>query len=404
MKRSIYRSLRAELVIYSIISLILAIATEFVIGVILVMVANTFGVSHSGYGRKKIMNGSNMYETGSLPDYHGIRHWNKNTLVFIMFLILLLGFLLFIFYFLILSRRITRDMSYISNCISDIAAGEMDVRIVDINREDEIGEIVTQVNRMSEEIQRLMKSERDALQANKDMIACVAHDLRTPLTSIIGYLQLATDTDKYSVEERQKYAHIATRKAVRMQRLIEDLFSYTKLMSGEISLHRSEIDIVKLVEQMTEEFYPLFMENNLEYTLKQNVYSLIVNVDGELIARAISNLISNAVKYGKDGKAVYIEVEKYDTELQIRVTNFGLVIPQESLEHIFDKFYRVEGSRSVQTGGTGLGLNIAQEIAVLHGGSITAESGVNGTCFTIALPLKKDINNIKMEESDDDTK
>ena len=136
-----------------------------------------------------------------------------------------------------------------------------------------------------------------------------------------------------------------------------------------------------------EEFYPLFMENNLEYTLEQNVYSLIMDVDGELIARAVSNLISNAVKYGKDGKAVHIELEKYDSELQIRVTNFGLIIPEDSVEHIFDRFYRVEGSRSSQTGGTGLGLNIAQEIAVLHGGKITVRSGINGTCFTIALPI-----------------
>lgn len=263
----------------------------------------------------------------------------------------------------------------------------MEIQITGINREDEIGEVVTQVNRMHSEIERLMKSEREALQANKEMITCVAHDLRTPLTSIIGYLQLATDVEKYPVEERQKYASIAMRKADRMQGLIEELFSYTKLMSGEITLHRSSIDIVKLVEQMTEEFYPLFMENNLEYTLEQNVYSLILDVDGELIARAVSNLISNAVKYGKDGKAVYIELEKYDSELQIRVTNFGLIIPEDSVEHIFDRFYRVESSRSSQTGGTGLGLNIAQEIAVLHGGKITVRSGINGTCFTIALPI-----------------
>ena len=191
-------------------------------------------------------------------------------------------------------------------------------------------------------------------------------------------------------------ANIAMRKANRMQGLIEELFNYTKLMSGEITLHKDNIDIVKLVGQMTEEFYPLFMENNLEYTLRQNINSLIMEVDGELIARAVSNLISNAVKYGKDGKAVHIEIEKYDTELQIRVTNFGLVIPEESIEHIFDKFYRVESSRSAQTGGTGLGLNIAQEIAILHGGKITVQSSVKGTCFTIALPVnstKDDENN-----------
>lgn len=374
--------------IYAVISLMLALVTEFVIGFILVMVARTFGVSKHGYGKNMLIDPKEVYKSeNKFLGYNSIKHWNKDTLIVIMFIILFMGFLLFMIYFLLITRRITKDMGYISNCISNIAAGEMGVRITGINRDDEIGEIVLQVNHMSDEIERLMKSEREALQANKDMIACVAHDLRTPLTSIIGYLQLATDTEKYELEERQKYACIAMRKANRMQGLIEELFSYTKLMSGEISLHRSSIDIVKLVEQMTEEFYPLFMENNLEYSLKQNVYSLVMEVDGELIARAVSNLISNAVKYGKDGKTVYIEIERYEKELQIRVTNFGLVIPEESLEHIFDKFYRVENSRSSQTGGTGLGLNIAQEIAILHGGKITVKSGIKGTCFTIALPI-----------------
>lgn len=388
MKHSIYRSLRGELVIYSIISMMLAVITEFTLGIIVAKIARSFGAKRVKYGKDINISPDKTYQpNGFLPNYRGIRHWNKDTLMAVMFIILLLGFLLFIFYFLLLTRRITKDMSYISNYISNIASGDMDVQITGINREDEIGEIVTQVNRMYAEIERLMKSEREALQANKEMITCVAHDLRTPLTSIIGYLQLATDISKYPVEERQKYASIAMRKANRMQGLIEELFNYTKLMSGEITLHRSNIDIVKLVEQMTEEFYPLFMENNLEYTLEQNVYSLILYVDGELIARAVSNLISNAVKYGKDGKAVRIELEKYDSELQIRVTNFGLIIPEESVEHIFDRFYRVESSRSSQTGGTGLGLNIAQEIAVLHGGKITVRSGINGTCFTIALPI-----------------
>lgn len=388
MKHSIYRSLRGELVIYSIISMMLAVITEFTLGIIVAKIARSFGAKRVKYGKDINISPDKTYQpNGFLPNYRGIRHWNKDTLMAVMFIILLLGFLLFIFYFLLLTRRITKDMSYISNYISNIASGDMDVQITGINREDEIGEIVTQVNRMYAEIERLMKSEREALQANKEMITCVAHDLRTPLTSIIGYLQLATDISKYPVEERQKYASIAMRKANRMQGLIEELFNYTKLMSGEITLHRSNIDIVKLVEQMTEEFYPLFMENNLEYTLEQNVYSLILYVDGELIARAVSNLISNAVKYGKDGKAVHIELEKYDSELQIRVTNFGLIIPEESVEHIFDRFYRVESSRSSQTGGTGLGLNIAQEIAVLHGGKITVRSGINGTCFTIALPI-----------------
>ena len=107
------------------------------------------------------------------------------------------------------------------------------------------------------------------------------------------------------------------------------------------------------------------------------------------MARAVQNLISNAIKYGKEGKRVFVEVEKFEKEIQVRVTNFGLIIPKESLERIFERFYRVEDSRSMQTGGTGLGQNIGRQIVVLHGGMIKVESDIDGTIFTIALPLEK---------------
>lgn len=388
MKRSIFKNLRAELVVYSVISMILAVFTEGIIIFILSVVGSALGISDKGYGRVAAHNmvGREEKKHMRLPDYHAIKRWNHDTIIGIMLVIVLFAVIFFIMYFLILTRNIIKDIEYISGGISQIASGDMNEKL-EVHRNDEIGEIVVQVNKMSDDIKRLVEAEREAMQTNKDMITCVAHDLRTPLTSVLGYLQLATDTEKYSVEERQKYARIAMKKANRLQGLIEDLFSYTKLMSGEITLHYNEIDIVKLIEQMVEEFYPLFKENELEYTLKYNVDSLIMNIDGEMIARAIQNLISNAIKYGKDGKKVFIELEKFEHEVQIRVTNFGLIIPPESLEHIFDKFYRVEESRSSQTGGTGLGLNIAKEIAVLHGGTIDVTSGSNGTCFTIALPL-----------------
>lgn len=388
MKRSIFKNLRAELVVYSVISMILAVFTEGIIIFILSVVGSALGISDKGYGRVAAHNmvGREEKKHMRLLDYHAIKRWNHDTIIGIMLVIVLFAVIFFIMYFLILTRNIIKDIEYISGGISQIASGDMNEKL-EVHRNDEIGEIVVQVNKMSDDIKRLVEAEREAMQTNKDMITCVAHDLRTPLTSVLGYLQLATDTEKYSVEERQKYARIAMKKANRLQGLIEDLFSYTKLMSGEITLHYNEIDIVKLIEQMVEEFYPLFKENELEYTLKYNVDSLIMNIDGEMMARAIQNLISNAIKYGKDGKKVFIELEKFEHEVQIRVTNFGLIIPPESLEHIFDKFYRVEESRSSQTGGTGLGLNIAKEIAVLHGGTIDVTSGSNGTCFTIALPL-----------------
>lgn len=381
-----------KLVLYSVASLVMALVTEFGIGMLLYSVSTMMGAANTGYGfrqkrpdrfpKSRIQNANGtVWST-----LHRLQRMERSTLYTIIIVIVIVGMLLFILYFLLLTRRITKDLSYISNRITDIARGNL-YETISINRQDEIGEIAYRVNEMTAEIIRLMKSEREALQTNKDLITCVAHDLRTPLTSVIGYLQLAMDTEKYAVEERQKYAQIASQKANRLEGLIQDLFSYTKLMSGEISLHRCDIDIVKLIEQMVEEFYPLFQDNGLQCHFSKNTEKLIMNLDPNLIARAIQNLLGNAVKYGKDGKQILISVEKMDQEVQLCVTNYGLIIPQESLNMIFEKFYRVEESRSRQTGGTGLGLNIAKEIIVLHGGTIDVESGEQGTVFTIALPL-----------------
>lgn len=351
MKHSLFKSLRAELILYVAVSMFLSVVTECICGVGLYILSSALGISYRGHGRDDgiidKMPERDPHMDGFI-NYQALKRWDKNTLIFTMLVILFFLFLFFVMYFMLITRKLTADIGYISGSIAHMAFTEGAEKI-EVRRRDEIGEIAIQINRMSEKLDALMKSEREALQTNKDMITCVAHDLRTPLTSVIGYLQLATDMEKYSEEERHKYAQIAMRKANRLQGLIEELFSYTKLMSGEITLHRSEIDIVKLVEQMVEEFYPQFNANQLEYNLSQNVKSCIIYADGELMARAVQNLISNAIKYGKDGKRVFVEVEKFEKEIQIRVTNFGLIIPKESLKRLFDKFYRVENSRSVQT-------------------------------------------------------
>lgn len=389
-----FKSIRTEIIVYCFFSVILAMITDIVLGGLIYTVSSTLGKKQydkvpvsppPGRGVRFSRHGDDLgMSTGRL-----VRHLSRNTLVSFMLVTVIATICFFIIYFLLFIKRIVKDMTYISDRIIDIADGKSDEKII-IERQDEIGEIAGRLNEMTEQINQLIKSERDALQSNKDLIACVAHDLRTPITSVKGYLDLALDTKHYDLEQRQKYVRIAQTKANRLEYLIHDLFNYTKLTSGEITLHRSKIDLVQLVEQMVEEFYPLFQEEELECTTKYNISYLEMNMDGELIARAVQNLLSNAIKYGKDGKHVYVELECLEQEVQIRVTNYGLVIPEESIKHLFDKFYRVERSRNVKTGGTGLGLNIAQEIVHLHGGRIQVTSGASGTCFTIALPLHKE--------------
>ena len=389
-----FKSIRTEIIVYCFFGVILAMITDIVLGGLIYTVSSTLGKKQydkvpvsppPGRGVRFSRHGDDLgMSTGRL-----VRHLSRDTLVSFMLVTVIATICFFIIYFLLFIKRIVKDMTYISDRIIDIADGKSDEKII-IERQDEIGEIAGRINEMTEQINQLITSERDALQSNKDLIACVAHDLRTPITSVKGYLDLALDTKHYDLEQRQKYVRIAQTKANRLEYLIHDLFNYTKLTSGEITLHRSKIDLVQLVEQMMEEFYPLFQEEELECTTKYNISYLEMNMDGELIARAVQNLLSNAIKYGKDGKHVYVELECLEQEVQIRVTNYGLVIPEESIKHLFDKFYRVERSRNVKTGGTGLGLNIAQEIVHLHGGRIQVTSGASGTCFTIALPLHKE--------------
>lgn len=389
-----FKSIRTEIIVYCFFSVILAMITDIVLGGLIYTVSSTLGKKQydkvpvsppPGRGVRFSWHGDDLgMSMGRL-----VRHLSRDTLVSFMLVTVIATICFFIIYFLLFIKRIVKDMTYISDRIIDIADGKSDEKII-IERQDEIGEIAGRINEITEQINQLITSERDALQSNKDLIACVAHDLRTPITSVKGYLDLALDSKHYDLEQRQKYVRIAQTKANRLEYLIHDLFNYTKLTSGEITLHRSKIDLVQLVEQMVEEFYPLFQEEELECTTKYNISYLEMNMDGELIARAVQNLLSNAIKYGKDGKHVYVELECLEQEVQIRVTNYGLVIPEESIKHLFDKFYRVERSRNVKTGGTGLGLNIAQEIVHLHGGRIQVTSGASGTCFTIALPLHKE--------------
>ena len=184
---------------------------------------------------------------------------------------------------------------------------------------------------------------------------------------------------------QHKYIEIAYGKSKRLEKLIEDLFGFTKLNCGRITMHVGQLDIVKLLSQLLEEAYPNFAEKNLSYDLQSNVPAHIITADGNLLARLFDNLIGNAIKYGADGKRVLVRVHGQEESVAVSVTNYRYVIPEDELPLIFNKFYRVEQSRSSSTGGTGLGLAIVKEIVDMHGGSINVTSDLNGTVFTVKL-------------------
>lgn len=303
----------------------------------------------------------------------------------------LVGIVIFAVTFLLLQEKSMRYMAQISAAMQNISEGDLNTT-VEIIGDDEFSGMADNLNKMVEEIRMLMDKEREAERTKNELITNVAHDLRTPLTSIIGYLELLSGPAKLPPEMQQKYIDITYTKAKRLEKLIEDLFGFTKLNYGKISMKVSKVDLIKLLSQLLEEFYPNFVEKNLSYELQSNVPAKVITADGNLLARLFDNLINNAIKYGADGKRILVKVNAGESMVTISVINYGYVIPKDELPMIFDKFYRVEQSRSTNTGGTGLGLAIAKNIVDMHGGTIGVTSDINGTVFTVKLQVDFDIN------------
>ena len=303
----------------------------------------------------------------------------------------LLGLAIFAVTFMILQMPYIRYISHIADAVQSISEGNLNTSI-DVIGDDEFSSMASNLNKMAEDIRQLMDKEREAERTKNELITNVAHDLRTPLTSIIGYLELLNTNRSLEEELRWKYIEIAYGKARRLEKLIEDLFGFTKLNYGKIAMHVSQLDIVKLLGQLLEEAYPNFVEKGLSYDLQSNVPAKVITADGNLLARLFDNLIGNAIKYGADGKRVLVRILAQDEIVTVSVTNYGYVIPSEELPLLFNKFYRVEQSRSSSTGGTGLGLAIVKEIVDMHGGTIDVSSGLDGTVFTVKLQVNFDIN------------
>jgi len=309
----------------------------------------------------------------------------------ITLLYVLAGIATFSVAFLVLQKKSMDYITELSTAIQNISEGDLNTT-VEVVGDDEFSAMAANLNKMVGDIRTLMDKERESERTKNELITNIAHDLRTPLTSIIGYLELLSASGNMTPEMEKKYINITYTKAKRLEKLIEDLFGFTKLNCGKVSMRVTKVDIVKLLSQLLEEFYPNFMDKNLAYELQSNVPAKIINADGNLLARLFDNLINNAIKYGAEGKRIVVKIHATETIVTVSVTNYGYVIPKEELPLLFEKFYRVEQSRSSNTGGTGLGLAIARNIVEMHGGTIGVASDLNGTVFTVRLQVDFDIN------------
>ena len=237
----------------------------------------------------------------------------------------------------------------------------------------------------------LKKQKQEAAEAEKkknDLVVYLAHDLKTPLTSIVAYLTMLDSYKDMPEEERERYTHIALEKSVRLGELINEFFDITKFNHQDIELEKTDLNLSMMLEQVADEFYGVFQEKNVlcQVDAEDN---LRVYGDADKLARVFDNILRNAVSYCYPESLIRIEAKRVEGGNQITFSNRGNRIPEEKLSTIFEKFYRLDEARTTSTGGAGLGLAIAKKIVELHGGDIKASSDEMETHFIVTLPDKQ---------------
>lgn len=269
-----------------------------------------------------------------------------------------------------------------------IASGHFDHRIP-FKLSGQMQRVVESVNSLVDSTINAMEEERRIERSKDELVTNVSHDIRTPLTSIIGYLGLIENKQYNNDEELLQYTHTAFLKANQMKSLVDDLFEYTKVRQAGVTLNIVPLDIGAMLEQVAASYELEANKKGMAIHVDVPAKPLVIEADGEKLARVFNNLVSNALKYGAGGKNIYLKAMLVSKkELKVTIANDGEQIPQKSLEQVFDRFYRAESSRSRETGGSGLGLAIAQGIVERHHGYIYVTSDAELTEFIMHFPVK----------------
>ncbi len=247
-------------------------------------------------------------------------------------------------------------------------------------------EVATQIVQIKSTMQRHEQAMKDETDRKNDLITYLAHDLKTPLTSVIGHLDLLEEAADMPDVQRRKYIHITLEKALRLEKLINEFFEITRYNLQQIILEKEVIDLSFMLMQLTDEFYPLLSSHSNTIEL-QTEEDLTVYGDSMKLARVFNNILKNAISYSYPHTPIKVYAGKREKDIFICFINQGRTIPAEKLNAIFEKFFRMDEARNTNTGGAGLGLAIAKEIVTLHGGLISASSENEMTTFSVSLPL-----------------
>lgn len=301
-------------------------------------------------------------------------------------LIILLMFIVWLVYVILsLYRMIKKIFSYI-NAIVESSNNWFTKDTDYITLPDELSDLEKKLNYLKRESLTNEKLARENEQKKDELIVYLAHDIKTPLTSMIGYLSILNEMDDMPKKQQEKYIKIALDKSYRLEELINELFDVARFNSEKIILEKEKLNLNLMLAQIIDDFYPTLSELNKKIELN-NEQQIMLVADPDKLGRVFNNLIKNAINYSAENSNIRINVRKNEYNIIVDIINEGRQIPKEKLDQIFEKFYRLDSSRISKTGGSGLGLAIAKDIVQLYGGQIKAISSEKETLFRVELPL-----------------
>lgn len=325
-----------------------------------------------------------LYDKNSVAYYRAIYFFNivyrHGYIYVIIFTISLISF------FILLYKELKNLFSYI-DVIYDLTDKLFDSSEEYIQLPSEMKELEVKLNHFRTEAHKNEALAKENEKKKDELIVYLAHDIKTPLTVVIGYLSLLDEIEDMPLEQRKKYINLALNKSYRLEELINELFDIARFNSEKIILEKEELNLNMMIEQIIDDFYPVLKEidKDINFNTSDNI---TIYADPDKLSRVFNNLIKNAISYSKEESEVVINLKKDNNNAIVEVINKGKQISKEKLSKIFEKFYRLDSARTSRTGGSGLGLAIAKDIVELHNGTIIAESNEEETTFQVTLPLK----------------
>ena len=309
----------------------------------------------------------------------------KSSEYYIWLLVAPIILMLAIIYLLI--NRKARYIGKIAKGVEILSSGDLDYTINEKGR-DELNVLAKEINSMSKNLKLMREKEQEEEKQKYELITNISHDLRTPLTSLIGYLELIYKISTQD-EDLNKYSNISLDNAKRLKSLIDDLFEYSKLESKDIKLTKSEINVVEIIGQCLGELELESKNANIDFIRDFSEEEIILNVDGDKIARVFQNIFTNAIKYSKKGSEVNIEIKQPLNEVEFIVRNEYRELEKDKVNKIFERFYRGDASRNLKVEGSGLGLPIVKSIVNLHGGKVFVECDEEKETLEVNIVLLK---------------